>query len=32
LKLKVAKEVGGLTSANTPAVPFDPERDLPTVR
>jgi hypothetical protein len=32
LKLKVSKEVGGLTSANTPAVPFDSERDLPTVR
>jgi len=32
LKLKIAKEVGGLSSANTPAVPFDPERDLPTVR
>ena len=32
LKLKVSKEVGGLTSKNTPAVPFDPERDLPTVR
>jgi hypothetical protein len=32
LKLKISKEVGGLTSANTPAVPFDPERDLPTVR
>ena len=32
LKLKVIKEVGGLTSANTPAAPFDPERDFPTVR
>jgi hypothetical protein len=32
LKLKIAKEVGGITSANTPAAPFDPERDLPTVR
>ena len=31
LKLKVAKEVGGLSSTNTPAAPFDPERDLPTV-
>ncbi len=32
LKLKISKEVGGLTSSNTPAAPFDPERDLPTVR
>lgn len=32
LKQKVAKEVGGLTAANTPAAPFDPERDVPTVR
>jgi hypothetical protein len=32
LKIKIAKEVGGITSANTPAAPFDPERDLPTVR
>ena len=32
MKLKIAKEVGGLTPANTPAAPFDPERDLPTVR
>jgi hypothetical protein len=32
LKLKVAKEVGGLTPANTPAAPFDPERDLPTAQ
>ncbi len=32
LRLKVIKEVGGLTSANTPAAPFDPERDFPTAR
>jgi hypothetical protein len=32
LKRKVAKEVGGLTALNTPAAPFDPERDIPAVR
>ncbi len=32
LKLKVSQEVGGITPANTPAAPFDPERDFPTVR
>jgi hypothetical protein len=32
LKLKIVKEVGGLDVANTPAVAFDPDRDLPTVR
>jgi hypothetical protein len=32
LKQKISKEVGGLTASNTPAAPFDPERDVPTVR
>ncbi len=31
LKSKVSKEVGGLNPGNTPAVRFDPERDLPLV-
>ena len=32
LRSKVAREVAGLSSANFPAAPFDPERDTPSAQ